>query len=248
MRALTALLCASMLTGMAPELSAESPPSPEGAYCAINGLRLSRANMTLHAPSPKAERLLQSIVDRVGIQNDFSLKAATFHKSTPMAFADIKGGSVRRIVYDRDIFTPDKGLDFTFAAVLAHEVGHHLASDISGVNRPNHTEELRADFFGGYIVNILGGSEAGAIAVTRHFGAGSDSHPPREKREEAFRSGWQHGETMRQPQRQLCVGRWVGEVYRKGNTVCRSASICGFPKSQPRTACLNDEMKWVCEN
>jgi len=169
----------------------------DSTVCAMNGLSFSRKNAKLHAPHPSAEALLQSIVDRVGIENDFLLKAATFKDATPMAFADIKNRSVRRIVYDRDIFHPEDGLDFTFAAVLAHEVGHHLNTDLIGVNRPNHTEELRADFFGGYVVSILGGSEADALAVTRYFGKASKTHPAQGDRIEAFRAGWEHGETMK---------------------------------------------------
>lgn len=217
-------------------------------HCALNGLDIGDMKMTLHSASPEAKRLVQSIVDRIGIQNDFLLQEATFKTSTPMAFADIKGGSVRRIVIDREIFD-SKNLNFTLAATLGHEIGHHINSDLVGVKRPDHVEELRADFYGGYVVHMLGGSRSDATALTRHFSEkGSKSHPPRKQRYEAFLAGWTHGEDMRLKQGGQCGVKWIGDAFDKDDQVCRIATSCGTKDIPIRFACENDDGNWIWQD
>lgn len=246
MRVLVIGIAGVLLCGITPAHGGEI--SHGHVHCALNGLNIGDMSMTLHSASPEAKRLVQSIVDRIGIQNDFLLQEATFKTSTPMAFADIKGGSIRRIVFDREIFD-SKNLNFTLAATLGHEIGHHINSDLAAIKRPDHVEELRADFFGGYVVHMLGGTSADATALTKHFSEkGSKSHPPKKQRYEAFLAGWTHGEDMRRKQLERCSVKWIGGAFNKDDQTCRIATSCGARDNPVRIACENDDGDWNWQN
>lgn len=79
-------------------------------------------------------------------------------------------------------------------SVLAHEVGHHINSDISWYGQFKHswTKELMADFVSGYVMFKLGASLNDAKSGLRvnFTWMGSSSHPDSPKRIAALTQGY----------------------------------------------------------
>lgn len=214
--------------------------------CAFNGASLNEMGVKLGKPSPEAVKVIQWIVDLIGIENDFVVKSATFKRS-PLAYAALSGGTERHVVYDVDLFLAKDGkLSFVDIFLLAHEVAHHINSDTSIFGRSKHMQELRADRYGGVIVNKLGGSLDDAIAVTKHFSkSGSKTHPPRSQRVQAIKEGWQHAERMRYVENGRCQAQWLGDAFEKEGQICRIAMRCHREGLPIKFACKNSEGSWT---
>ena len=84
-------------------------------------------------------------------------------------------------------------------AILLHELGHHVNSDISIQTGPDR--ELWADSFAGFHLARVNVPQNEAVAVFYLMGSGGATHPPSEQRVAAAAAGWQKG--MLQKQRGL---------------------------------------------
>ena len=134
--------------------------------------------------------LIQRIVDVSGLARNFEIRAAL----VPNAAA-VNLGSTRYILYNPTFMseiatmTQDR---WASAAILAHEIGHHLNGDtlLAGGSQP--AIELKADYFSGFILQKLGAQLGEATAVIEKFApeAGSTTHPARRERVASISSGW----------------------------------------------------------
>ena len=91
--------------------------------------------------------------------------------------------------------------DWSLVAILAHEVGHHLAWHTK-IDGNDHLFELEADRFSGFIMRRLGATLDQAHAAMRAIApkVASTSHPGLDQRLEAITLGWRDGGTQGPPQ------------------------------------------------
>lgn len=79
-------------------------------------------------------------------------------------------------------------------SVLAHEVGHHINSDISWYGNFKHpwTKELQADFVSGYVLFKMGASleNAKSAFYVMFSWMGSTTHPDTPRRMDALTQGY----------------------------------------------------------
>lgn len=140
---------------------------------------------------PEAMAALHWMMNQVGLEANFTLVAGTFSKKV-IAFAVIADNQ-RYIVYDKaeNFFAPDGVIYWPSLAVLAHELGHHLAGHTFVRNRSSHAQELEADRFAGFMLSRLGASLNQALAITAKLNENdTPTHPARSKRIVAITNGW----------------------------------------------------------
>jgi len=91
--------------------------------------------------------------------------------------------------------------DWSLVAILAHEVGHHLAWHTK-IDGNDHLFELEADRFSGFIMRRLGATLDQAHAAMRLVSPkeASKTHPGLDQRLEAITLGWRDGGTQGPPQ------------------------------------------------
>ena len=165
--------------------------------CAFNGADRGAYGALLGEPSPEAMTVIERIADIVGVENNFDIRSAEFPSSTPIAYATVYQGR-RQIVYDREFFTEggESRLSWTEVGIYAHEIGHLLGTHVF-LDDDRHDEELAADRFAGFIIARLGGSQAQATSMTRHFSPNaSATHPAQSRRIDAIIDGWELGQRM----------------------------------------------------
>ncbi|MEL6688364.1 MAG: hypothetical protein AAFP97_12190 [Pseudomonadota bacterium] len=183
--------------GSSASVEAQTAKEPHDTHiCAFNGLTYAELGASYQDASPEAQAVISWITQQAGLRNDFDLHGATFERS-PIAFAAIRHGH-RQIVYDVDKFSAKNGeLAWEDIAILAHEIAHHINGDTALHKADSHAKELTADFYAGMIVRRLGGTRENALAVTKMLSEeGSETHPPRKDRENAFGSGWDHADRL----------------------------------------------------
>ncbi len=142
--------------------------------------------------SREADRIVSEIVDAVGLQKNFVVKAA----NVANAMATVHEGR-RYILYSTsflDKFKADGDAKWAAYGVLAHEIGHHLnGHDFSETDpRKRKMMELEADIFSGGVLRLLGANleEAKACLSTITLEGETATHPPLAARREAVASGW----------------------------------------------------------
>ena len=145
------------------------------------------------ASSGEAEVVIEKIVDAVGLEPNFEVRAA----SVPNASAVIDSGK-RWILYSQDFLLnvrQQTGSEWAATSILAHEIGHHLNGHPLDGRGSRPKIELEADKFSGFVLGKMGASLREAQAAIRHFGTrtGSSTHPSRQARLEAIANGWSRG-------------------------------------------------------
>lgn len=208
------------------------------------------------ALQPAAHEAIQAtrlITDAVGILPNFEVLQGSFSRGG-RAFATIRNDQ-RYIVYDRTAFVFAGGrTDWIALGVLAHEVGHHLASHVYINSGSSKDDELEADRFAGFALARLGADEARATAWAHTLSqSGGSTHPPRAKRVVAAREGWRHGQTLKLRERGACSPGWESDPFPVGSRTCRMARVCPAAEGAPgvsgaartRLACRDYRGDWV---
>lgn len=178
--------------------SADAGEDVQGrVLCAFNDTERGAYGAVLGEPSPEAMTIIERIANIVGVENNFDVRSAEFPSMTPIAYATVYQGR-RQIVYDREFFARhgEGRISWAEVGIYAHEIGHLLGTHVF-LDDNRHSEELAADRFAGFIIARLGGSQAQATSMTRHFSANASStHPARARRVEAIVDGWELGQRM----------------------------------------------------
>jgi hypothetical protein len=162
--------------------------SLDGA-CSYFGEKLpAKAQTTAETGSARA--LVQRVLDVSGLARNFEIHGAL----VPNAAAVIMG-QARYILYNPnfiDEIAVKTHNRWAAAAILAHEVGHHLNGHTlqPGGSRP--ALELEADYFSGFILQRLGAQLKDATAVLELYAPehGDATHPGKKDRIASITAGW----------------------------------------------------------
>ncbi|WP_400190555.1 membrane-binding protein [Hymenobacter sp. B81] len=144
------------------------------------------------AQSSNQRDVLREITDVVGLKPRFELRATT---EVPNAAAVVYGGK-RYLLYNPNFVGAVNRAgrtDWAGISILAHEMGHHLNGHTLLAGGSNHSDELEADEFSGFVLRKMGASMAeaqAAMAVVAQEVA-SPTHPARSVRLSAIGRGWQ---------------------------------------------------------
>jgi len=151
---------------------------------------VTNVSVKTFASEDEARQHINDIVGAVDLEPNFDIRAA----NVPNALATISGAK-RAILYNpsfiRDIRLKT-GTNWAGISVLAHEVGHHLQGHTleRGGSRPHI--ELQADQFSGGVLQKMGASMDEAMAAMSLIASptGSSTHPARDQRLAAIKTGW----------------------------------------------------------
>lgn len=154
----------------------------------------------LNAPSQRELIQVSEILKYSGLPSNFKIyKTANSIKN---AYATVLEGQ-RLIVFDEDMLREVDDRDsqkyWASMSILAHEVGHHLSGHILDGKGSNHTSEMEADKFAGYVLFKMGAKLEEATFAFQQLGSEFDSptHPSKYKRIEFIKEGWNEANRQR---------------------------------------------------
>jgi hypothetical protein len=166
------------------------PDSTAGSFVA------TPLNLPFFTSSTEGEKIIASIMDAVGLEGNFEIKAA----DVPNVEATIRHHR-RYILYNPQFIksvnatAKDK---WACIFILAHEVGHHLEGHTLAEIKNRPAIELQADQFAGFtLCKMRATLEQAQLAM--HFIAninGSKTHPARADRLLAIKKGWKKAEAQ----------------------------------------------------
>lgn len=138
----------------------------------------------------EAIKIITRIVDAVGLEQNFEVRAANVPNAAAVIFED-----KRYILYSQVFMSEIESTTKTKWAsisILAHEIGHHLNGHTLDSIGSRPDKELEADKFSGFVCYMLGGTLKEAQEAMRHISSetSSDTHPPKSARLEAIANGW----------------------------------------------------------
>lgn len=163
----------------------------------INEIK-KKIDIALENPDGRELEVIKSIMKYAGLPQNFRL----YRGDISNALATMVNNQ-RFIIYNRDLFAViDKMSESYWASVfiLAHEIGHHLAYNISDtVNNIN--AELDADMFAASILFKMGADSSQAVAAVKSRfisnEADTKTHPSKSKRIAAIKKSWLEASEMR---------------------------------------------------
>lgn len=145
----------------------------------------------LDTADAREAELMQSIMQYTGLPQNFK-----FYRGDVSNALSIVVDNQRFIIYNKDLFAIiDKMSDTYWSSVfiLAHEIGHHLAYNISDTTDYINAE-LEADKFAASILFKMGADSAQALAAVKSRFISNEedtkTHPSKSKRIEAVKKGW----------------------------------------------------------
>lgn len=138
-----------------------------------------------------ARDIVQEIIDVVGLQPRFELRAADIDNAAAVVY-----NGKRYILYSERFLSAINNAvhtDWAGVSILAHEIGHHLNGHTLSRSGSNPADELEADEFSGFVLRKLGASKAEAQAAINLLSEEhtSRTHPGRNYRLSAISKGWQ---------------------------------------------------------
>lgn len=114
-------------------------------------------------------------------------------------------------------------------SVLIHEVGHHHYNHTSSppkTSQESHDRELHADNFAGFVQRYRNVSLKDSLSLYNHkaFANESPSHPGKERRKQAMRSGWINADKQINPEKYI-VRVNPFEEFMKGVAIAASVAL-----------------------
>ena len=139
-----------------------------------------------------AASVIGKICSSVGLPPNFKLIAVDDPGTNAIAEID---GTDRFIIYDRAYMSivSASGLQtWPSLAIVAHEIGHHLCGHTLKMDGSRPPLELEADHFAGFALACMGAAQNDALQLWSSVipDVVSSTHPPRNQRIDAARSGW----------------------------------------------------------
>jgi hypothetical protein len=205
--------------------------------CAISGIDINNNILKISSAPRPVESVIRRIAAIAGIAPNFEA-VHTKSLNGSLALAAIRNGK-RYVVYDSSVYKPtDVQITWQHVGVLAHEVGHHIASHTAIQSSDPHAQELEADAFSGYAVSLLGGYLGQALAFTDILSErDSATHPGRDRRKVAVTAGWEQAETLKRLGGLSCTPSWMSpELWLSGGE-CRLARRCEGNSARVLLAC-----------
>ncbi len=198
-------------------------------------------------PAPEAVALVERMTEMVGIYPRFEVRAADFSYSGT-AFATIRNGR-RYIVYDRGKFDWGNGeASYAHLGIMAHEIGHHLASHLVTRDSSSHARELEADRFAGFALARLGAGIVEAQQMFRKDWPASRSHPASPDRRVAVREGWLAGKSEALRHQRTCRPHLISDELRIEGRICRVVNTCDGAQRVVHIACRDSQGTWEYGN
>jgi len=188
------ILSLVILTGAGASFSFKNHNHSSVFICNYSGHATNYSGrIDLQKPASVAVQRVHSIVNTVGLKQNFSIHSANVGNASALV-----NGSSRYILYNPRFMEQVRnaaGVDWTSYAILAHEVGHHLNGHTIQPGGSNPSIELEADEFSGFVLAKMGASLPDAQAAMKLIASPrtSKTHPARHLRLSAIEKGWRKG-------------------------------------------------------
>ncbi len=178
-----------MAFGLSAASAQQQLPLNPDQVCTYDGTPLT-GPVYEFAPSESTNRMVNRILNSVGLKPRFEVKAANVPNAAAMIY-----NNQRYILYSQnfvEMVNRTTKTDWGAVSIVAHEIGHHLNGHtlLPGGSRPSG--ELEADEFSGFVLQRMGATmlEAQAAMQALAIEEATATHPPRNARLEAIAVGW----------------------------------------------------------
>ncbi len=174
----------------------------------------------------EATRIIQQILDVLGLNANFDIRAANIGNAAAVNYA-----GKRYILYNPNFFaelTKTTGNKWAAVSVLAHEIGHHLDGHTASQATNQQQAELEADAFSGFVLRKMGASidDAQVAMKTASSARGSATHPGKDDRLLAIADGWNKADA------QLTGKPYVARVQPKVQPAQQNTASVAAPLTQ----------------
>lgn len=157
-----------------------------------------KLEIKIDTPSRRETEQINSIMSYTGLPQNFKIYRGDINNAMATMVND-----QRLIIYNKDLFARIDDIDSSYWSsmfILAHEIGHHLAYNISDTSSMLNAE-LEADIFAGAILYKMGADSNQVIAAvaSRFISNTKDTktHPAKYKRIAAIKKSWYQSSQLR---------------------------------------------------
>jgi hypothetical protein len=157
-----------------------------------------KLKIKIDTASKKESEEINTIMSYVGLPQNFTI----YRGDIDNAMATVLNNE-RLIIYNKNLFTRIDDMDSSYWSslfIIAHEIGHHLAYNISDTTN-SIKAELEADIFAGSILFKMGADSNQVIsAVNSRFISNTKdtkTHPSKYKRITAVKNSWMTASVLR---------------------------------------------------
>lgn len=155
-------------------------------------------DVNISPPTQKEVDEVKSILEYVGLPANFKL----IRGNVDNALATMYEGE-RLIIYNKDLFSSlDADTTFFWSSmfVIAHEIGHHLAYNISDTSNSLNSE-LDADIFAASVLFKMGADSIQTLAAVKSSSISNmedtQTHPAKSKRIQTVSNSWLRASELR---------------------------------------------------
>lgn len=145
--------------------------------------------------------MFKSILSNMGLMQNFYFFSCNYFNNACATSINTVNGAERVVMIDNQFLDPlgDKYLsDYPAASIIAHEIAHHLNNHVlSDISANRYKQEIEADEFSGYVLNLIGATLDEALIGVKFYASptGSSSHPSLTSRIEAIKRGYNNAKT-----------------------------------------------------
>lgn len=145
-----------------------------------------------------ATKVVDQILAKTGLIRNFKVEQCNDINNALAVTMPNDGSIDRYILFDSAFFdkvSSTTGSDWGSTSILAHEIGHHLNGHTLNGTGSNHTIELEADVFSGFVLGRMGCAlEDAQAAISKILPEeASSTHPAKQDRLDAIAKGWNNG-------------------------------------------------------